>query len=204
MSYDPSLLYRTVRERILNEPSMSLDNLARELRVCRRTVTTSVETFSGLTFREFRGRVIAARICTLLLKDPSASVKELAFANGYKSPRSFARAVRRTCGKSPHELRASLMEDFANEIEPPIDHRKPTGLSVLDCERPESPDDYSHDEEPLFVPMRHVSMSLLRRYEEFTGAERKAIVSSALQQMFQSHREFWTWMLKQQASRHPV
>jgi AraC-like DNA-binding protein len=189
LSYDPGLLYRTVTKRLSSDPSISVDDLARELKVCRRTVTTTVASFSGTTFREFRGRFIVARVCMLLLNQPSTAIKELAFATGYKSPRSFARAVRRTCGTSPHELRASLVAAVGSQsggLAPPPeqDEADPGSATVV--------------QEELFVPLASIDMTLLRQYEEFTGAQRETIVTSALKQMFESHGEFWTWILNRQ------
>jgi len=63
------------------------------------------------SFRELQERALLAETERLLTSYPPLSIKEIAFATGYKSPRSFSRAVRRACGLSPREFRALLLKE---------------------------------------------------------------------------------------------
>ncbi len=52
---------------------------------------------------------------SLLVSEPTLPIKAISFALGYKSQRSFARAVRRATGISPEELRSAVVERLRQE-----------------------------------------------------------------------------------------
>ncbi len=59
--------------------------------------------------------MLIARLTRLFLANPVSPIKELSFELGYKSSRTFARAVRRACGHSPAELRKRVISDLGTE-----------------------------------------------------------------------------------------
>ena len=104
------LLFGDVLQRLKDNPSLSLVTLARSLGVGSRTVQHAVKTETGKSFRVVRDNVLVERVKALIVADPSVSVKFLSFSVGYKSSRSFARAIRRISGLSPQELRSITEE----------------------------------------------------------------------------------------------
>lgn len=106
MSSDHALLYQAISLSLHRNPSISLWELSRQLRVSRRTLQRAVCSITGKRFRELREEILLARVASLLMAKPGMAIKELSFETGYSSPRSFARAVRRACGLSPEQLRA--------------------------------------------------------------------------------------------------
>lgn len=105
MSYERTLLSDAVLAHLRRLPMVRLDDLSRELRVSRRTIEKTVEALTGKTFREMRKEILIERLTGILQSHPSLAIKEISFELGYKSPRSFARAVKRLCDSSPQELR---------------------------------------------------------------------------------------------------
>jgi len=108
MSYDPTLLHERISLSLNRNPSLSLEELSRELRVSRRTIQNTIIAVTGKKFRDLRGKFLLARFQRALVAEPAAAIKELSSEIGYGSPRSFARAIRRACGVSPEQLRARL------------------------------------------------------------------------------------------------
>lgn len=108
MSYEPTLLFRRISLRLQRNPSLSLEELSRELHVSRRTIQNTVITVKGQKFRDLREQLLLARFQSALAAEPEAAIKELSSEIGYRSARSFARAIRRACGKSPEQLRSLL------------------------------------------------------------------------------------------------
>ncbi|PYU00230.1 MAG: hypothetical protein DMG38_09025 [Acidobacteria bacterium] len=106
MSDKQTLLLNAVLRRLDRAPSGLLKDLSREMGVSRRTLQKVVSTAKGKTFREVREEMLVEQVKSLLESHPTRAIKELAFELGYKSPRSFARAIKRVCGSSPAELRS--------------------------------------------------------------------------------------------------
>jgi AraC-like DNA-binding protein len=106
VSYDPKLLFEAILLWLHRFPSGLLRDLSRELRVSRRTIEKTVESFTKKTFRQLREELLVERARTLFSSQPTLAIKEVSFDLGYKSPRSFARAIKRASGSSPHELRS--------------------------------------------------------------------------------------------------
>ena len=113
MSYDPTLLYERICLSLHRNPSLSLEELSRELRVSRRTIQNTVIAVTAKKFRDLRKELLLARFQTALVAEPAAAIKELSSEIGYQSPRSFARAIRRACGVSPEQLRSLIAGELA-------------------------------------------------------------------------------------------
>ena len=114
MSYDHGLLYLRVSLGVQRKPNSSLRELSRELHVSRRTIQNVVISITGKSFREMQEELLLARIQAILQARPGVTIKELSRDVGYRSPRSFARAVRRVCGASPEELRAWIAREVVS------------------------------------------------------------------------------------------
>src|SRR5436190_9932527 len=109
MSYDPKLLFADVCVLLERTPARSLIDLSREFQVATRTIQGIVtEMTGGGKFTSFRADLLIARLTRLFLARPNSPIKEISFELGYKSSRTFARAVRRACGDSPAELRKKI------------------------------------------------------------------------------------------------
>ena len=105
MSYNYRVLLNQITSELDRSPTVSLTGLSRALRVSPRTIENTIKTILHKDFRAFRQDLLAQNIYRLL-KDETLSIKEISFAAGYLSPRSFARAVRRFFGLSPTQLRS--------------------------------------------------------------------------------------------------
>jgi AraC-like DNA-binding protein len=110
MSYDHKVLFQTVSECLYRSPCISLGGLSRELGISRRTIQKSINTATGRPFRDLREDILISRVRSLFISRPTLAIKELSFDVGYKSARSFARAIKRVCGICPEELRSSFSD----------------------------------------------------------------------------------------------
>jgi AraC-like DNA-binding protein len=107
MSYDQKRLFDVILLSLSERPLCLLGDLSRELCISKGSIAKAVHTATGKTFRHLREEILLEQVRVLLAAQPTCTIKELAFGLGYKSPRSFARAIRRVSGTSPEELRAS-------------------------------------------------------------------------------------------------
>lgn len=112
MSYNHRLLLDEICHCLRQSPCCSLGVLSRELRVSRRTIQQVAITTTGKTLRQLREEILLARVKYLFIARPASAIKELSFDLGFKSSRSFSRAVRRASGTSPEKLRSQVTEGF--------------------------------------------------------------------------------------------
>lgn len=112
MSYDHRLLCERVSLSLYCNPNSSLTELSRELHVSRTTLQSAVIEVTGKKFKALRDELFLAKVNNLLASRSNATIREVALEVGYKSPRSFARAVRRASGASPQQLRARIAPDL--------------------------------------------------------------------------------------------
>lgn len=110
MSYDNVLLSQRILRSLERNPSYSLKLLSHELHVSRRTIEYVAFATKGKRFKELRAEALLAKVRGIIQETPIISIKELTFEVGYKSPRSFARAVRRLFGLTPKQLRSLSAE----------------------------------------------------------------------------------------------
>jgi len=108
MSYDLALLFSQAVEHLAKNPSMTLRALSQTLHVSRRTVENAIHLSTGQTFRHFRDDMILRSVKMHFASSPDMAIKEVAFALGFNSASSFARAIRRACGCSPVGLRSQI------------------------------------------------------------------------------------------------
>lgn len=105
MAYDMRGIFEVVRETLEKAPLTSLHQLSRNLTIERHTIEKAIRTESGESFRSFR-RGIAFEIARdRLISCPDLSIKEVAYALGFRSSRTFSRFIRDTCGYTPIQLR---------------------------------------------------------------------------------------------------
>jgi AraC-like DNA-binding protein len=115
VSYDQKLLFNSISRSLQRNPCASLSDLSRELQVSPRTIQTAVRIATGKKFKDFRRTLLMAKLNSLFASGRTSAIKEFAFEVGYKSPRSFARAVRRACGLTPRELRSNVLNEFLRQ-----------------------------------------------------------------------------------------
>lgn len=73
------------------------------------TLEKAVSDATGKTFRHFKDEILLHRLVEFFASHATCSIKEASLAVGYKSQRSFARAVKRACGLSPQALRSRMV-----------------------------------------------------------------------------------------------
>jgi len=108
MSYDPRIpriLFEQIAASLTENPRKTLEELSQSLRVSKRTIKKTVRTVTGGTFRSYREKVLMDRVKGFFAVQPGVAIKVLSIDLGFKSPSSFARAVRRASGSCPGELR---------------------------------------------------------------------------------------------------
>jgi len=115
MSYDPKLLFEQISVCLNENPRKTLEDLAQTLRVSKRTIKKTVRLLTGGNFRRYREEVLMERVRGFFAMQPGAAIKVLSIDLGFKSPSSFARAVRRASGACPGELRTFVEETPAAE-----------------------------------------------------------------------------------------
>ena len=111
MSYNHKLLSEKVSSFLHQSPSVSLGCLCRELGVSRRTIQTAVSAATGKKFSQLREEVLVTKVRCLFMLQPEWAIKQVSFEVGYKSARSFARAIKRASGLSPEELRSRMAQE---------------------------------------------------------------------------------------------
>lgn len=134
MSYKHTLLLDAISNHLSRTPSGRLEDISRELRVSRRTLQEVVSAATGRTFRDFREEMLVERVRDLLESYPTRTIKEVAFDLGYKSPRSFARAIKRACGSSPAQLRCGIIRHILEAQKRSISPKKRTKNGLTDAE----------------------------------------------------------------------
>lgn len=117
MSYDHSLLLASISKHLREKPATSIASLSRSLGVSYRLVQQVVCDETGKSFSIFRREVLLGRLSQLFISQPGMAIKEASFDLGFCSPRSFARAVKRACGFSPHILRSLFAAQRITEEE---------------------------------------------------------------------------------------
>jgi transcriptional regulator GlxA family with amidase domain len=108
MSYNYDSLFGRIFLYMLKDPCISVERLARELNVSRRTIQGVIRARAGKSYSALRQEILVAKTRQLFAEDPSLAIKEVSFAVGFVSARSFARAIRRASGLTPEDLRSCV------------------------------------------------------------------------------------------------
>jgi AraC-like DNA-binding protein len=100
MVYDFHRIFLQVTQNIEMMPSISLMQLSNNLGIERHTIAKAIKNATGLSFREFRNSVLLKHVRNLLKDESNRTIKEVAFAVGYRSQGSLSRFMRITTGHS--------------------------------------------------------------------------------------------------------
>ena len=111
MSYDHESLYRRILLHMMREPCISVQNISNELRVSRRTIQSAIQRGAKKSYSALRREILVAKAIELFSEQTCPAIKEVSFAVGFASPRSFARAIRKATGMSPEHLRSRVLAD---------------------------------------------------------------------------------------------
>ena len=111
--YSYAALESAVAGRLFSRPRLCLLAISKEMHIERHTIEAALRSTRGLTFRRFQQVVTLEKTRELLRVDPTVSIKEVAYALGYGSPRAFARFVRAATALSPRELRDRIHSDVS-------------------------------------------------------------------------------------------
>jgi AraC-like DNA-binding protein len=104
MAYNLAAVYESVRNDLSADPRLALSQLSSRFGVCRQTLEKAARAATGKTLRQLRREVLASKACETLVGSPQ-SVKEVAYALGFKWPQAFARFAKTQTGCSPTQLR---------------------------------------------------------------------------------------------------
>lgn len=115
MSYDHTLLFDSITLTLQLKPWCSLEGLSRELQVSPHTIKNAIKAATGKKLRDLRDELLFEKVKSVLILMPTATIKQLSSEAGYRSPRAFARAVRRAYGISPEQLRARVAKETAKK-----------------------------------------------------------------------------------------
>jgi AraC-like DNA-binding protein len=77
--------------------------------VSEGTLEKAVSDATGKTFRDFKDETLLDSLMEFFASHRTCTIKQASLAVGYKSQRSFARAVKRACGLSPQALRSRMV-----------------------------------------------------------------------------------------------
>lgn len=120
VSYNQTMIFESISMHLHRNPCTSLGELSGKLRVSRRTLQKVIIVKTGKGFSNLREEMLLAKVRNLFMSQPAWAIKEVSFAVGYRSARSFARAIKRACGSSPEELRSHAAwgySDTADSLE---------------------------------------------------------------------------------------
>lgn len=79
-----------------------------------RTIERTISLAAGKTFSDLRKGILLECVTAIFASRPTEVIKKISFELGYKSPRSFSRAIRSACGSSPAELRSDVIRDLVS------------------------------------------------------------------------------------------
>lgn len=105
MAYDLQRIFMQVNQQLEITPAVSLIQLSTILHIERHTIAKTIKNSTGKTFREFRHDVLLKRAQGLLKDECNRTIKEVAFALGYRSQGSLSRFIRTATGHSGKKLR---------------------------------------------------------------------------------------------------
>ena len=115
MAYDYSQICDLVQTAVQARPQLTLRLIATQLGVERHTITAAIRATRGESFREFKNAAIARRAHELLCMDGTRSIKEISYDMGFRSPRSFERAILKNFQMTPRQIRSSHCSPLAKK-----------------------------------------------------------------------------------------
>ena len=121
--YDLQRVFLQVKVLIEKGPSITLMDLSHKLGIERHTLEKAVRQCTGASFREFRAKVLLEHSRKLLKDQCNRSIKEVAFALGYRSQGSLSRFIRMSTGYSARHIRQES-RDVINGRQPSLGPRR--------------------------------------------------------------------------------
>ena len=104
MTYDQRGLAIQIEEILTKHPQTTLKALSDRLGVERHTLEKSLIKCKGVSFRDFK-RKMMVQLSLRLLGDPTKSIKEIGFEVGYATSQGFSRFFKRATGHTPSQIR---------------------------------------------------------------------------------------------------
>ena len=114
MVYDLHRIFLQVTRHIEMMPCISLMQLSNILGIERHTIAKAIKNATGLSFREFRNSVLLKHACDLLKDESNRTIKEVAFAVGYRSQGSLSRFIRIATGHSAKAVKTGTVDSEAS------------------------------------------------------------------------------------------
>lgn len=108
MSYDHESLLRRIFLHMMREPCISVQSISKELQVSRRTIQSVIRRGAKKSYSDLRREILVVKTIELFSVQACLAIKQVSFAVGFASPRSFARAIRKATGMSPEDLRSRV------------------------------------------------------------------------------------------------
>jgi AraC-like DNA-binding protein len=112
MAYEREFLLESVLKLLRDRAGCSLGYIEGHLGVSGRTLQKVILALTGKQFKVLREEVLIDKVRTLIRLRPTVAIKEISFAAGYASPRSFSRAIKRACGLSPVAFRSLVASEI--------------------------------------------------------------------------------------------
>lgn len=106
----PFLKDRIIENRFYVAEGLTVEQLARMLKVSKYALSKSVNTEEGVNFNTFIGRLRVAEAQTILKEHPETSISDVAMMVGYSEQSNFSRQFKAHTGFTPGEYRKRLAE----------------------------------------------------------------------------------------------
>lgn len=126
MAYQLASLALAVNNRLENFPRTTLKAVANKYQVDRHTIEKAMRLTFSQSFRERQRDLLVRRAYHQLLTQPNKSIKEISYSLGFSSQSAFSRLIHRSYGKSPLQLRRTLLLNSSESCSD--DQRKSTAL----------------------------------------------------------------------------
>jgi AraC-like DNA-binding protein len=123
MSYNPVLLFQKISSCLRECPTKTLTEVSQYLGVSKRTIENAVRVRALTSFRCFRRETLVICVKCTFMAQPQMAIKELCYGLGFKSPASFARAIKRATGLSPEAFRSLVAEGLLISPNPEYSQR---------------------------------------------------------------------------------
>jgi len=105
VTYPADVLAERVKRRLEETPAVCLATLASEYGVSCRTVRRALTAQLGISFRGLQAQSLRVHVDRLRRGDGVRSLKEVAYALGYRSPKAFSRRMKTITGDVPRGVR---------------------------------------------------------------------------------------------------
>ncbi len=105
MAYNLARVFCEVEARLQADPALTLGELAADLAVNRHTIEAAVRAREGISFREWKRRIVLSQARRSLLQDTTSPIKQISQSLGYRSASAFSRFIKARSGGTPAQIR---------------------------------------------------------------------------------------------------